>query len=63
MQGIDILALGETDKPKSVGCARGGWARWPRLGLRPIDVIGPKAVEAYRTRIAPVPIAVGDARP
>jgi len=46
-------------------CARSGVKEGPLLDACTIDVamIGPKAAEAYRTRIAPVPVAVGDARP
>jgi len=46
-------------------CARSGVKEGPLFDACTIDVavIGPKAAEAYRTRIAPVPVAVGDARP
>ena len=46
-------------------CARSGVKEGPLFDACTIDVavIGPKAAEAYRARIAPVPVAVGDARP
>jgi hypothetical protein len=46
-------------------CARAGVKEGPLLDACTIDVavIGPRAAQAYRTRIAPVPVAVGDARP
>jgi len=46
-------------------CAQSGVKEGPLFDACIIDVavIGPKAAEAYRTRIAPVPVAVGDAKP
>jgi hypothetical protein len=46
-------------------CAKAGVKQGPLFDACTIDVavIGPRAVEAYRTRIAPVPVTVGDARP
>jgi hypothetical protein len=46
-------------------CARAGLKEGPLFDACTIDVavIGPKAAEAYRTRVAPVPVEVGDARP
>ena len=45
-------------------CAQSGVKEGPLFDACTIDVavIGPKAAEAYRTRVAPVPVAVGDAR-
>jgi hypothetical protein len=45
-------------------CTRSGLREGPLLDACTIDVamLGPSAVEAYRTRTAPVPVAVGDAR-
>jgi hypothetical protein len=46
-------------------CTRAGVKEGPLLDACTIDVavIGPNAVASYRTRIAPVPVVVGDARP
>jgi len=46
-------------------CAKAGVKEGPLLEACTVDVavIGPKATQPYRTRVAPVPVAVGDARP